>query len=192
MIDSNEFNNAEIMKDEIFGPFLTIVTFNNNNSNIWKYDAVKLIRSQGEPLVCYVYSKNKSFIEYFHTHVQCGAVIGNDCIMQLLMTNVPFGGVGQSGMGSYSGKYSFNTFTHMKPIVIANHGNEWINELFQRYPPSDLKRLTKVFKLTYLDSIHTITRTAIKYFIIGLIVACLVYVIYFVLHKYVHFSFNRL
>lgn len=141
-----------------------------------------MIRSQGEPLVCYVYSPNNNLAKYFHENVACGAVIGNECVTQLAMRTVPFGGVGQSGMGQYGGKFSFDTFSHFKPIAICDHGGEAINDIvIQRYPPTDFSRMLKILELFYREKLDTPAKKAARYICFGLILAGVAYLLYFLL-----------
>ena len=101
----------EIMQDEIFGPILPIIAFDDLN------EAIDIVKQRPKPLSCYIYSKNRKVIAKVLKEVSFGGGAVNDSIMHLSNSNLPFGGVGHSGMGSYHGKYGFDTFTHYKSIL---------------------------------------------------------------------------
>lgn len=125
----------EIMKDEIFGPLLPIIEY---------YDIDKvldIIKEREKPLACYIFSQNKDNAEYIINSISYGGGCVNDVIMQLANNHIPFGGVGNSGMGSYHGKYGFDLLSHKKGIV----KNKTILDLPFRYAPFDLKKLN-IFK----------------------------------------------
>ena len=143
-LTEDDFDSDKIMQNEVFGPFLTIIGMKGNNSSKWKHKACSLIRSRGEPLVCYIYSSSNDFINYFDERIAAGSITCNDCIMQMSLKETPFGGVGESGMGHYGGKHSFDTFCHMKPISKRSHGLEFLNK--DRYPPGDLSGILKMME----------------------------------------------
>lgn len=90
---------------EIFGPILPIVvvpTIEEALSHL----------SGTTPLALYVFSQSKQFIDKIRTHTQSGAFVVNDVMLHFAVEELPFGGIGESGMGSYHGKKSFDTFTH--------------------------------------------------------------------------------
>lgn len=125
----------EIMKDEIFGPLLPIIEY---------YDIDKvldIIKEREKPLTCYIFTQSKKNAEYIINSLSYGGGCVNDTIMQLANSHIPFGGVGNSGMGSYHGKYGFDLLSHKKGIV----KNKTILDLPFRYAPFDLKKLN-IFK----------------------------------------------
>lgn len=101
----------EVMKDEIFGPILPIISFDNLENTI------KEVKARPKPLSCYVYSKNKKAIQYLLKTLSFGGGAVNDSVMHLTNSKLPFGGVGYSGIGSYHGKAGFDSFTHYKSIL---------------------------------------------------------------------------
>lgn len=115
----------QVMEDEIFGPILPILTYSHIE------DAVKKIRSMPCPLALYIFSSNKNNIEYVKSRISFGGGCINDTLIHLATSNLGFGGVGESGMGSYHGKYGFETFTHRKSIV----DKKTILDLPMRYQP---------------------------------------------------------
>ena len=113
------------MKEEIFGPVLPILTVQSMD------EAIRFINSQPNPLAAYVFSKEESVLEKFNQNVISGGMTMNDCLVHLTSENLPFGGVGESGMGSYHGRKSFDTFTHFKSVMKRG----LFVDLPLRYPP---------------------------------------------------------
>lgn len=103
--------NAKIMNEEIFGPILPIYVYKNLNEI---YD---LIAINKEPLALYLFTENKAVQSQILKNIQFGGGCINDTIIHLATNNLGFGGVGKSGIGSYHGKLSFNTFSHYRSIV---------------------------------------------------------------------------
>ena len=110
IIDSPEMN-EEIMKDEIFGPILPILSFEKIE------DIDEIIIKNPNPLALYVFSKNKKFNEIIINRYPFGGGAVNDTIVHLANSRLPFGGIGSSGIGSYHGKASFELFSHKKSVV---------------------------------------------------------------------------
>ncbi len=101
----------EVMQEEIFGPILPIIEFDSLD---W---TISQIKSRPKPLALYVFGKNKKSINRILFEVSFGGGAVNDAVMHLSNSNLPFGGVGNSGMGNYHGKYGFDTFSHFKSIL---------------------------------------------------------------------------
>lgn len=104
----------DIMKNEIFGPILPIISYNNLD------DVLDIIKKRPKPLACYIFGRNRAFQKKVLTDISFGGGCINDTIMHVANEYLPFGGVGQSGMGRYHSKYSFDTFSHKKSIVANN------------------------------------------------------------------------
>lgn len=100
-----------IMHEEIFGPILPIIKYSTEE------DIKKYLSAHKKPLALYVFSENKKFSEYVINKYSFGGGCVNDTISHVASKYLPFGGVGTSGIGSYHGKRSFDTFTHEKSIV---------------------------------------------------------------------------
>lgn len=131
----------ESMKEEIFGPILPVLSLPSLD------DAIKLIKRREKPLVSYLFSDSKKSIERFQTDVSSGSLTINDTIMNMNLDTLPFGGVGQSGMGRYHGKFTFDTFCHEKAVLHRTSGIEKL--LWMRYPPfSVTDKLTWAQRLT--------------------------------------------
>jgi aldehyde dehydrogenase (NAD+) len=108
--DLKRFAKSEIMQDEIFGPILPVARYSKFE------DAVQYARTlpTGKPLALYFFSQNQANIQTIKKRTTSGGLVINDVLMHLVNHDLPFGGVGASGMGSYHGERSFNTFTHEK------------------------------------------------------------------------------
>lgn len=102
----------EIMKDEIFGPLLPIISYKNLDS------VLDTIKRRPKPLSCYIFSKDKPMISRIIQDLSYGGGCVNDTLLHIMNPHMPFGGVGYSGMGGYHGKFSFDTFSHKKSVVM--------------------------------------------------------------------------
>jgi len=110
LMDNVSFDDA-VMQQEIFGPILPIIEFDSLD---W---AIKEVKNREKPLSLYVFtSNNKNKNKILH-ELSFGGGAVNDAIMHIANSNLPFGGVGHSGMGSYHGKDGFDTFSHYKSIL---------------------------------------------------------------------------
>uniref|UniRef100_A0A4Y0BN44 Aldehyde dehydrogenase domain-containing protein n=2 Tax=Anopheles funestus TaxID=62324 RepID=A0A4Y0BN44_ANOFN len=118
-----------VMQDEIFGPILPILNVDN------AYDAIKFINSRPPPLVMYIFTLDTKIQDLFVTGTRSGSMCLNDTIMQYAVEALPFGGVGPSGMGSYHGKYSFDTFVHKKSCLTKDFNPIGEKLAASRYPP---------------------------------------------------------
>ena len=137
LIDSPSVN-SKLMQKEIFGPILPILSFKDIN------DIDKIIKPLEKPLALYVFSTNKNFYNSLIAQYSFGGGAINDTMIQFGNSRLPFGGVGESGIGAYHGKYSYETFTHKKSISIKSN---WL-DIPIRYAPYDgkLNLLKKVFR----------------------------------------------
>jgi aldehyde dehydrogenase (NAD+) len=127
-----------VMKDEIFGPILPILSYKNES------DLQHVISKYDKPLSLFVFTENNSFAEKIIREYSFGGGCINDTVIHFTNSRLPFGGVGNSGIGAYHGKRSFDTFSHHKAIV--KKGN-WL-DIPMRYAPytgklKNLKRLIK-------------------------------------------------
>lgn len=103
-----------VMQEEIFGPLLPVISYKNINK------VIQTLKSKEKPLACYIFTSKKATAHKILHEVSYGGGCINDVIIHISNHNLPFGGVGNSGMGSYHGKYSFDTFSHKKGIVKSN------------------------------------------------------------------------
>ena len=99
------------MKDEIFGPILPVISYRDIR------EVIQYIRKNEKPLALYLFTKDKKLEEKVLAQVSFGGGCINDTIIHVASPYMGFGGVGNSGMGAYHGKLSFDTFSHKKSIV---------------------------------------------------------------------------
>jgi len=116
---------APIMQEEIFGPILPILTYNRLE------EAIAAINQHPKPLALYIFSRNSTVHNQVLQQTSAGCVCINDVILQVAVWGLPFGGVGNSGMGVYHGKYSFDTFSNLKSVLRKPF---WL-DINWRYPP---------------------------------------------------------
>jgi len=102
---------APVMKDEIFGPILPVLSVPHVDA------AIRFINGRPKPLALYVFSENKQTQQRVLERTSSGGVCVNHCTLHLAVPELPFGGVGESGMGAYHGSHSFHTFTHRKAVL---------------------------------------------------------------------------
>ena len=114
-----------VMEEEIFGPLLPVLTFDRLQ------EAADFIVQRPKPLALYLFSRDRAARQLFLERVPFGGGCVNDTVIHLASSRLPFGGVGDSGMGGYHGKASFNTFSHRKSVVVKG---TW-PDLPLRYPP---------------------------------------------------------
>jgi aldehyde dehydrogenase (NAD+) len=124
ILDNVDFK-MPVMQQEIFGPILPVLTFKNLD------ELLALSHQMPKPLATYFFSKNKKNQQRITNEFQAGGICINDTIMHIVNPKLPFGGIGNSGIGAYHGKYSFTTFSHAKPVV--NKAN-WL-DMPIRYAP---------------------------------------------------------
>ncbi|AET69741.1 NAD-dependent aldehyde dehydrogenase [Desulfosporosinus orientis DSM 765] len=114
-----------IMQEEIFGPVLPILEYSDIS------DVIALVKSRPKPLALYLFTTSKQLENRIVKSISFGGGCINDTIVHLGTSNMPFGGVGESGMGGYHGKWSFDTFTHTKSILKKSNSID----IKLRYPP---------------------------------------------------------
>jgi acyl-CoA reductase-like NAD-dependent aldehyde dehydrogenase len=129
--------NDKIMEDEILGPILPVIECEDLT------DAISIVNERPKPLALYFFSKDKRKQEIVLRETSSGGVCINDTIVHLSTISLPFGGVGNSGMGNYHGKASFDTFSHKKSILRKS----FLFDINVRYPPYEgkLKLLKRFF-----------------------------------------------
>ena len=119
-----------IMQDEIFGPILPVISFENLE------DVIGKIKEREKPLSLYIYSKNKKTIKKILHEISFGGGGINESLVHYSNPNLPFGGVGASGIGNYHSKAGFDTFTHYKSIL---HKTSWLEPNIKYTPFTKLK-----------------------------------------------------
>lgn len=121
---------SPVMQEEIFGPILPVLT--------WKTlaEATEFVRSRPKPLALYLFTENRQVEESVLSTCSFGGGCINDTVIHLATPHMGFGGVGKSGMGSYHGKRSFDTFSHYRSIV---RKSTWLDLPFRYHPYTDQK-----------------------------------------------------
>jgi aldehyde dehydrogenase (NAD+) len=123
-----------VMESEIFGPILPVLTYDRLD------EAIEQINARPKPLALYVFSENKGVQDQVLRSTSSGGVCINDTVMQVSVSNLPFGGVGESGMGSYHGRASFDAFSHYRAVLKRSMKFE----LDWRYAPYTAARLKQL------------------------------------------------
>ena len=100
-----------VMQDEIFGPIIAVLEYETLD------EAFEIVKRFEKPLAAYLFSNDKATKQRFLSEIPFGSGAINDAVMQITNSNLPFGGVGHSGMGRYHGEYSFECFSHFKSIL---------------------------------------------------------------------------
>ena len=136
VLDNVTWDDA-VMQEEIFGPIMPILTFENLDQ------VIANLQKKQKPLALYFFSQNKKNIKAVTEKVSYGGGCINDTIIHLATSEMGFGGVGESGMGSYHGKTGFDAFSHTKSIVDKK---TWM-DLPMRYQPYDRKINGKLLKM---------------------------------------------
>ncbi|KAF8794100.1 Aldehyde dehydrogenase family 3 member A2 like protein [Argiope bruennichi] len=127
LIDVKETDS--VMQEEIFGPLLPIITVQSPD------EAIEFINKREKPLTLYLFTTNKDLLRKFEISTSSGSMCVNDTMVHLSVDTLPFGGVGMSGMGTYQGKYTFDTFSHKRSVLVRslNVFGEYMGKA--RYPP---------------------------------------------------------
>ncbi|XP_042507669.1 aldehyde dehydrogenase family 3 member F1-like [Macadamia integrifolia] len=143
---------SQLMTQEIFGPLLPIVTLKNIQ------DSIEFISSRPKPLAIYVFTKDELLKRRILSETSSGSVTFNDVLVQYLADELPFGGVGGSGIGSYHGKFSFDTFSHEKAVLRRS----FFFEPGARYPPWN------DFKLKFIRLLYSFDYFGVVLLLLGL------------------------
>ena len=133
---TNISTQSPVMQEEIFGPLLPIIKIKDLEN------AIQIIRDGEKPLSAYIFTNNKKFEKRFLDSVSAGNVCINDVMMFMAVDDLPFGGVGSSGMGVYGGRSGFETFSHMKSVM----KRRWWPDIAFRYAPHSKKKIKFIKK----------------------------------------------
>ncbi len=139
ILDNVTFND-KVMEEEIFGPILPIISYENLDEIVAK------IKRMPKPLACYVFTKSNATKKKILNEISFGGGCINDAVMHISNSHFGYGGVGNSGMGSYHGEEGFKTFSHYKSILDKP---TWIEPNLKYYPqtPTKLKWIKRFFGL---------------------------------------------
>lgn len=138
--NDHQFLESRLMQEEIFGPVLPVITYTDIG------DAIHLVNNLPKPLALYMYSEDKSKVENVLKRTTAGGSCVNTNLVQFLHSNLPFGGVNNSGIGNAHGEYGFKAFSHERAVLEDKHS---VNHML--YPP-------------YTKKVKTLTRMITKYF----------------------------
>lgn len=136
LVDSPD-PDSPLMQEEIFGPILPVLSYGKLE------EAIAFVKSREKPLALYLFTQDRQARRRVLSETSSGGACVNDTVVQLTVPGLPFGGVGQSGMGAYHGKATFDTFTHYRSVLLR--GNR--PDIPLRYPPYNGKKLAVVRRL---------------------------------------------
>lgn len=108
---------CHVMQEEIFGPILPLISVNSTQ------EAIDYINARPRPLACYVFGEAQERIEHCVANVVSGGMCVNDVVLHVAQENLPFGGIGPSGMGAYHGIVGFESLSHMKAVFVQSPKN---------------------------------------------------------------------
>ncbi|WP_102144089.1 aldehyde dehydrogenase family protein [Mycobacterium hubeiense] len=128
-----------LMKDEIFGPILPVVTVQSLD------DAISFVTSRPKPLAAYLFTKAKAIRERVVKEVPAGGMLVNHLVFHATSAKLPFGGVGPSGMGAYHGKYGFEEFSHRKTVMTKPTRPDLTAMIYPPYTEKAWKLARKLF-----------------------------------------------
>lgn len=151
---------SNLSKDKIFGPVLYLAPYNNIE------EAVYYINEREKPLAAYLFTNRLNIKEYVRENTSSGVLCINDTVVHFTSPYLPFGGVGNSGMGAYHGKWGFEHMSHMKPVV------EQSNFLVSfRYPPytANAKRILDLLLMKFNFGQQNIIKKILLYVFIILL-----------------------
>ncbi|KAG7545125.1 Aldehyde dehydrogenase domain [Arabidopsis suecica] len=121
---------SSMMQEEIFGPLLPVITVQKIE------DGFQVIRSKPKPLAAYLFTNSTELQKQFVQNVSAGGMTINDTVLHVTVKDLPFGGVGESGIGAYHGKFSYETFSHKKGVLYRSFSGD----ADLRYPPYTPKK----------------------------------------------------
>ena len=121
---------SQLMQEEIFGPVLPVIAVDE------MHHAIKFVAERPKPLALYLFTKSKALEDAVLNRLSAGTVCVNDAVIFMVSPELPFGGVGNSGMGRYTGWFGFETFSHMKPVMKRS----FRFDAPMRYPPYTEKK----------------------------------------------------
>ncbi|PRP89391.1 fatty aldehyde dehydrogenase [Planoprotostelium fungivorum] len=132
--------NSKILTEEIFGPLLPVLPYDHLD------DVIRYVSNRPKPLALYIFSNSKSNQKKIIEGTSSGGVSINEVVSHVSCSNLPFGGVGDSGMGSYNGKASFDTFSHHRSVLKRS----WLPDPAIRFPPFSQGKVSTVKALASL------------------------------------------
>lgn len=138
---SNVSKQSRVMEEEIFGPILPIISYSSLD------EAIGYVNSKPKPLALYIFGINNTEINRIKNETSSGSVCINDCAIQFLHPNLPFGGVNTSGIGKSHGHYGFLAFSNEKPVLRQRRGFTAFRLFYPPYTPGVQRMINWVLKL---------------------------------------------
>lgn len=132
----NVLPDSPVMQEEIFGPILPVLEVNSLN------EAIEFVNMRPSPLALYLFSEDRSTTEQILNSTSSGGAVVNDCTLQPIIHGLPFGGVGNSGMGKYHGEWGFRVYTNPRGVL---YHSTFMDFGGVRYPPYDHNRRLREF-----------------------------------------------
>ncbi|KII87702.1 hypothetical protein PLICRDRAFT_112150 [Plicaturopsis crispa FD-325 SS-3] len=129
---TNVTGDDSLMSEEIFGPVLAVISVKDVD------EAIEFINARDHPLAVYVFSQDAAFKSKVFDNTQSGSALANDVVIHPVIDGLPLGGVGPSGSGMHTGKYSFDTFTHLRATIDSPKFVDIV--MNARYPPYTVRR----------------------------------------------------
>jgi aldehyde dehydrogenase (NAD+) len=137
---SNVTWDMTVLQEEIFGPILPVVTYENLD------EAIQIVNSKDKPLAFYVFSKNDQKVNTIFNETSSGAAVANDCAVHFLHRELPFGGVNNSGLGKAHGHFGFLAFSNEKAVLKQRVGSAAVNPLFPPFTLAKKKLIKGILK----------------------------------------------
>lgn len=131
---------SAVMKDEIFGPILPVVKVDSVD------EAISFVNKRDKPLALYIFSRNSRNVNKVLENTSSGGVSVNDTVLHIACPDMHFGGIGESGMGAYNGRHTFDTFSHEKPVLDKPTWSD-PSIRYPPYTPFKIKAFTGLMKL---------------------------------------------
>lgn len=157
-----------LFEDEIFGPILPIMVINNFE------EALEYIKSREKPLATYIFTKDPQKADRVINETRSGNVLVNDVLLNFSIDTLPFGGVGNSGLGgNYRGKFGFETFSHQKSVIKRGFFADGL--ISARYPPLTKAKHQTLLALTTRRAIPSMN---IVYYLVFLLLGILLHYVY--------------
>jgi len=140
LVKSSKHDKSPLMQQEIFGPILPVITIDNID------EAISIVNDHPKPLALYIFSTNSDTQKKVIENTTSGGASVNETVFHVACKTLPFGGVGPSGMGSYNGFTTFDTFSHKKSVL---ERSTWLDPPL-RYPPFTERKIWWFKTLTTL------------------------------------------
>jgi acyl-CoA reductase-like NAD-dependent aldehyde dehydrogenase len=142
-IVTNPYLDSPLMNEEIFGPIFPILMINDIE------EAISHVNDRPKPLALYIFTDNNSVSDNIIRRTSSGGVCVNETVLHNICNQLPFGGVGDSGIGGYNGKFSFEEFTHRKSVLSRKF---FMSDPPLRYPPYTADKLKSLARLKKLGA----------------------------------------